>query len=122
MRSMTGPEMCAGGTVAMDGCAGRMSLCIDTGFVWDGTVTLRSALGSLKDWPFGTACRIRLSWGTGTELTVAGTVDGPYLRFHLSAAQTEQLPRGTVATLDLNWDGGDPDMWRPWRRGRIDGC
>jgi hypothetical protein len=118
---MTSPEICTGGTVSLDGCAGPMSLCISAGFVWDGTVALRTKRGAPADWPDGTATRLRFTWGTGTELIVAGTVDGTYLRFHLTADETAQLPRGTIATIDLNWDGGDPDLWRPWRTGRI-GC
>jgi len=105
----------------MDSCPGRLSLCINSGFVWDGTLTLRTRSGTLQDWPAGTATRIRFTWGTGTELVIAGTVDGPYLRFHMSPAETEQLPRGTIATVDLNYDGGDPDLWRPTWRGRVGG-
>lgn len=119
---MTSLEICAGGQVAMNSCAGPIDLCIEPGFVWDGTVKLRTKLGSDMDWPAGTSTRIRFSWGTGTELIIDGTVDGPYLRFHMSNVETEQLPRGTWGTVDLNYDSGDPAMWRPWRRGRIDGC
>lgn len=120
---MTSPEICTDGSVSIDGgCVGPLRLCISTGFVWDGTVKLRTKLGADANWPAGTAARLRFSWGTGTELIIAGTVDGPYLRFHMTAAETEQLPRGTSATIDLNWDNGDPTMWRPWRTGRIDGC
>lgn len=106
----------------MDGCPQPMHLCISTGFVWDGTIRLRDRSGNDVDWPAGTAVRIRFSWGTGTELIIPGTVDGPYLRFHMTPAETEQLPRGSIATVDLNWDSGDPELWRPWRTGRIDGC
>lgn len=106
----------------MNSCAGSIDLCIEPGFVWDGTIKLRTKFGSDMDWPAGTSTRIRFSWGTGTELVIDGTVDGPYLRFHMSNVETEQLPRGTWGTVDLNYDSGDPAMWRPWRRGRIDGC
>lgn len=119
---MTSPIVCACGTVHVGSCAGSMDICIDTGFVWDGSVQLTDRRGNALDWPVGTSTRIRFSWGTGTELVIAGTVDGPYLRFHMSGAQTEQLPRGTLAVIDVNYDGGDPDMWRPWRKGRICGC
>jgi hypothetical protein len=117
---MTSPEIIyTGGPVAMDGCPLPMHLCISTGFVWDGVITRRTQLGAEADWPAGTATRIRFSCGTGTELIIAGTVDGPRLVFHMTAAETEQLPRGTVATVDLNWDSGDPDLWRPWWTGGI---
>lgn len=117
---MTSPEICTGGaTLTDENCVGPLHLCIEPGFVWDWTVKLRSKLGSDQDWPAGTSTRIRFNWGTGTALTIDGTVDGPYLRFHMTPAETEQLPRDTIATVDLNYDSGDPALWRPWRRGRI---
>lgn len=119
---MTSPEISTSGIVSLGGCLGRVSLCITPGFVWDGTIKLRTRLGSDADWPAGTACRIRFSWGTGTELVIDGTVDGPYLRFHMTAAETEQLPRGTTYVVDVNYDNGDPDLWRPKWEGRLGGC
>ena len=120
---MTSP-VCTCGIVHMDdGCPGPLSICITPGFVWDGTIRLTNRLTrQSQDWPAGTSTRIRFNWGTGTELVIQGTVDGPYLRFHMTPAETEQLPRGTRATVDLNYDNGDPQMWRPWRTGRLSPC
>ena len=119
---MTSPEICVSGAVAQTGCTGHITLCISPGFVWDFAIKLRTKLGADADWPAGTECRIRFSWGTGTELIIAGTVDGPYLRFHMTPAETEQLPRGTIARVDVNFDAGDPDLWRPKWEGRVSGC
>lgn len=109
------------GAVTQTGCLGHITLCIHPGFVWDFAIKLKTTLGADADWPAGTETRIRFSWGTGTELIIAGTVDGPYLRFHLDPNETEQLPRGTVATIDVNFDS-DPLLWRPKWQGRVNGC
>ena len=120
---MTRPDLCTCGTAYMDGgCPGAMSICLVPGYVWDGSIQFTDRRGLPQDWPAGTSTRIRFSWGTGTELVVPGTVDGAYLRFHMTAAETEQLPRGTRATVDVNYDNGDPEMWRPWRTGIISAC
>lgn len=119
---MTSPEICVSGAVTQTGCTGHISLCINPGFVWDFAIKLKTKLGADADWPAGTETRIRFSWGTGTELIIPGTVDGPYLRFHMLPSETEQLPRGTWATVDVNFDSGDPDLWRPKWEGRVNGC
>lgn len=119
---MTSPDFCISGNVTQSDCLGRITLCVSPGFVWDFTIKLRTKLGADADWPTGTSTRIRFSWGTGTELAIDGTVDGPYLRFHMTPAETEQLPRGTVAVIDVNFDNGDPDLWRPKWEGRVNGC
>lgn len=98
-----------------------MRICINPGFVADLNFTLRDRAGNDAPWPDGTTTRMRFSWGTGTEFVKDGTVDGALLSFTLTAADTEQFPRGTVATVDVNYDAGDPDMWRPWLTGRL-GC
>lgn len=104
----------------MDGCPGVLRICLTPGYVFDGSVRLQDNRGNPLNWPVGTTTRMRFSWGTGTELTITGTVDNELLVFHMEPDETEQLPRGTVATIDLNYDG-DPNHWRPWRTGRI-GC
>lgn len=120
---MTSPAPCNCGTVVMNGCPGHIDLCVVPGFVFDGSVQLLNRLTRLPmDWPDGTETRIRFSWGTGTELIIAGTVEDSYLHFHMDPDETEQLPRHTRATIDVNYDAGDPDLWRPWRTGRISGC
>lgn len=121
---MTAPAACSCGTVQMNACAGHLDICLTPGYVFDGTVQLRNRLTKLPmDWPDGTSTRMRFSWGTGTELIIGGSVGGSYLRFHMGPDETEQLPRGTMAYIDVNYDvGDDPDMWLPWRKGRLSGC
>jgi hypothetical protein len=93
------------------------------GFVFDGTFQLINRLTKLPmDWPVGTGTRFRISWGTGTELLIAGTVDGSYLRFHMTGAQTELVPRRSMMVIDINYDSGNPLLWRPWRAGRVGPC
>lgn len=93
------------------------------GFVFDGEIQMVSPQGGVPvDWPVGTSARMRVSWGTGTEIVFDGTIDGSYLRFHLTAAETELIPRGALVTVDVNYNSGDPDMWRPWRQGTVGRC
>ena len=120
---MTSPVTCNCGPVHTDGCPGRLSICIVQGFVFDWEFRQTNRLtGAPQDWPAGTSARIRFSWGTGTELIISATIDGPYLRVHLTAAETEQIPRAARGTVDVNYDAGDPDMWRPFLTGRVSPC
>jgi hypothetical protein len=107
----------------MNGCPAPLSICMSAGFVFEGEVQqIDRATKQPVDWPVGTQTRMRISWGTGTEMIVPGTVDGSWLEFMLTGAETEQIPRGALITLDVNYDGGDPLLWRPWRAGRLDRC
>lgn len=120
---MTSPATCTCGTVHADGCPGRLNICIAQGFVFDWSFRLTNrTTGQPQDWPAGTSARIRFSWGTGTELIIPAEIDGPYLLVHLTNEETEQIPRAAHATIDVNYDSGDPDMWRPWRTGRVSPC
>lgn len=106
----------------MNSCPAPLSICMTPGFVFEGEVQQIDSVTKLPvDWPVGTTTRMRISWGTGTEMIIAGTVDGAWLEFTLSGAQTEQIPRGALITLDVNYDG-DPLLWRPWRAGRLSRC
>lgn len=106
----------------MNSCPAPLSICMTPGFVFEGEVQAIDPATKLPvDWPVGTTTRMRISWGTGTEMIVPGTVDGSWLEFTLSGAQTEQIPRGALITLDVNYDG-DPLLWRPWRAGRLSRC
>jgi hypothetical protein len=107
----------------MNGCPAPLSICMSAGFVFEGEVQqIDRATKQPVDWPVGTQTRMRISWGTGTEMIVPGTVDGSWLEFMLTGAETAQIPRGALITLDVNYDGGDPLLWRPWRAGRLDRC
>jgi hypothetical protein len=106
----------------MDSCPGPLSICMSPGFVFDGVIQLVTNRRIPVDWPVGTDTRMRISWGTGTELVVPGVVDGSYLRFHLTGEETEQIPRRSLITIDINYDSLDPDMWRPWRQGWTSSC
>lgn len=106
----------------MNSCPAPLSICMSPGFIFEGEVqALDPVTKQPVDWPVGTTTRMRISWGTGTEMIVPGIVDGSWLEFVLSGAQTEQIPRGALITLDVNYDG-DPLLWRPWRAGRLDRC
>lgn len=120
---MTSPATCICGTVHLNGCPGRLDICLVPGYLFDETYTNRNPkTGAVEDWPAGTTARIRFSWGTGTGLTIPAVIMGADLTVFLTSAETEQIPRGALATIDLNYDAGDPDMWRPWRQGRISRC
>lgn len=122
---MTSPVtcLCGGAVVRMSSCPGPMSICMSPGYVFEGEVQQINRLNGLaQDWPVGTTTRLRISWGTGTEMIVPGVVAGSYLRFEMTGAETEQIPRGALATIDVNYDAGDPDLWRPWRAGNITPC
>ena len=120
---MTSPVDCTCHTVQANGCPGRLVICLSQGYVFDWTYTNRDRQTGLpQDWPDGTSARIRFSWGTGTELIIPAVVIGAELTVFMTGAETEQIPRGARATIDLNYDGGDPDMWRPWRQGHISRC
>jgi hypothetical protein len=121
---MTAPVVCTCGTVHADGCPGTLDICIALGFVFDKTFRLTNRLtGADQDWPVGTSARIRFSGGTGSDETIfAASINGPYLQIDLTADQTEQIPINTRVTIDVNYDSGDPDMWRPWRTGRLSHC
>lgn len=106
----------------MNSCPAPLSICMSAGFVFEGEVqAIDPVTKSPVAWPVGTTTRMRVSWGTGTEMVFSGTVDGSWLRFTLTGAETEQIPRGALITLDVNYDG-DPDLWRPWRAGRLSAC
>lgn len=120
---MTSPVDCTCGTVRADGCPGRLVICLSPGYVFDWTYTQRNPeTGSPQDWPAGSSARIRFSWGTGTELIIPAIILGAELTVFMTGAETEQVPRNALATIDLNYDGGDPDLWRPWRQGRVSPC
>lgn len=120
---MTSPDVCTCGTVHMDSCPGLLRVCIEPGFVLDWTYRLVNRFtGADQDWPAGTSARLRFSWGTGTELIIPATIDGPYLRIHMTADETEQIPRSALVTIDVNYDNDDPALWRPWRAGRVAQC
>lgn len=120
---MTSPVDCTCGTVRADSCPGRLEICMSQGYVFEWTYTRRNPeTNAPQDWPAGTQARIRFSWGTGTEVTYPAIIIGAELTIFLSGAETEQIPRGSLATIDVNYDGGDPDLWRPWRQGRISRC
>lgn len=107
----------------MSSCPAPLHVCLSPGYVFEGEVQqISKTTGAPMDWPVGTQTRLRITWGTGTEMLIPGTVDGSYLRFEMTGAETEQVPRGAVATIDVNYDAGDPDMWRPWRAGPISAC
>lgn len=106
----------------MNSCPAPLSICMSAGFVFEGEVqAIDPVTKSPVAWPVGTTTRMRVSWGTGTEMVFPGTVDGSWLRFTLTGAETEQIPRGALITLDVNYDG-DPDLWRPWRAGHLSAC
>lgn len=86
--------------------------------MFDGSIQLKNkTTGVPEDWPVGTATRLWFSWGTGTELIIDGTVDGSWLRFHMTGAETELVPRGALVRIEINYSG-DPDGWIIWREGR----
>lgn len=117
------PEPCTCGVVHANGCPGALSICIARGFLFEWTYTQRNRLtGAPMDWPAGTQARIRFSWGTGTEMIVPVAVDGPHLIVTMTGVQTEQIPRAALATIDLNFDDGAADRWRPWRQGKVAAC
>lgn len=120
---MTSPVTCTCGVVHADGCPGMLTLCLVPGFVFDWTWKLTSRLtGYPQDWPVGTTSRMRFSWGTGTELIIPNEIDGPYIRVHMTSEETELVPRSAMVAIDLNFDSGDPELWRPWRAGRVSAC
>jgi hypothetical protein len=107
----------------MNGCPAPLSICMSAGFIFEGEVQqVDSITKSPVAWPAGTVTRMRISWGTGTEMLIPGVVDGAWLRYVLTAAETEQIPRGALITLDVNYDSGDPLLWRPWRAGHLSRC
>lgn len=121
---MTAPDTAPCGTcgvVHLGQCPGPMTLCLSPGYLFEGTVELRDATGTPIDWPEDTAARMRFLWGDDPVIYPA-TIDGPYLRIALTGAQTLPVPRGAIVYLDVNYDAGDPDRWRPWRRGRVGPC
>lgn len=113
---MTSPATCYCGTVHANGCPGRLAICFTPGYLFEWEYT------NPQGWPDGTTARIRFSWGTGTELIIPAVIIGAVLTVFMSGAETEQVPRGSLATIDLNYDSGDPDMWRPWRQGHVSRC
>lgn len=121
---MTSPvTSCACGTAHLGDCPGPLSWCMTPGYLFEGVILLRNRLtGKEQDWPAGTAARLRLHWGTGTELIIPGVVEGPRLLFDMTPEETTQVPRGALMAIDLNYDNGDPDRWRPWRVGRSNPC
>lgn len=120
---MTAPIMpCTCGTAHLGDCPGELSLCLRPGRVFDGSIQLRNKTTKLpEDWPAGMTARLWFSWGTGTELIIEGTVDGSWLRFHMSPAETELVPRGALARVELNYTGVE-DEWVTWREGRLGSC
>lgn len=120
---MTSPATCGCGTVHANGCPGRLAICFVPGYLFEWEYTNRNPqTGAVEEWPEGTTARIRFSWGTGTELVIPAVVIGAELTVFMTGAETEQIPRGSLATIDLNYDAGDPDMWRPWRQGHVSRC
>jgi hypothetical protein len=99
-------------------CVGGLRICLTANRVFDATFTYQVS-GVDTPWPDDTQGRLVFNWGTGTDLIVAGTVDSQYLRFHLEPDQTELVPKGSTVTIEMCWDG-NPDHWRPWRRGRVE--
>jgi|SRR5690606_23452129 len=120
---MTAPiKPCTCGTVHLGDCPGELSLCLQPARMFDGSVQLRDRTTGLpQDWPPGTSARLWFSWGTGTELIIDGTVDDSWLRFHMTPAETELVPRGALARIEINYTGTE-DGWWIWREGRIGSC
>lgn len=98
---------------------GPLKICLKPGRIFNGQFQLRDRdTGLPTDWPVGTAARLWITWGTGTEMIINGTVVGPWLYFQMTAAETELVPRGAIVRVELNYSG-DPDEWRPWREGPV---
>lgn len=116
---MTAPAVpCACGPAHIGDCAGALSICLIPGTLFDATYQLRQSMnGPAVDWPVGTEAQLVFTWGTGTALIIGGTVDGSYLRFSMLSAETELVPRGAQAEVQLRYATDPPGEWRVWRRG-----
>ena len=114
---MTTPTPCTCGEIVQLGDrVGKMRLWLRPGRVFDGTIQLRGKdTGLPEDWPAGMEARLVLSWGTGTELMVPGSVDASFLRFHMDPDETETVPQRATGTIQLRYAGDTG--WRDWVEG-----
>lgn len=118
---MTAPEVpCVCGVPHLGYCPGTLTICVQQGFAFNGSIQLRTGVLNLpQDWPAGMLTRLRFSWGTGTEFIIAGTVDGSFLRFIMGPEDTLMIPKRSSVSLELNYTGG-PFDWLVWQRGRLE--
>lgn len=81
-------------------------------------IELHDALGNVVDWPAGMTAELRVKAG-GFTAAYQGAVNGPYLRFMISGANTLLWPRHACAAIWLQFaDQPGPVVWV---EGPIDG-
>lgn len=119
---MTSPDRpCTCGVARLGDRVGELEVHLYPGRPLTGSFQLRDRSGVPLSWPADMAARLWFSWGTGAALIIPGTVGDSWLRFQMTPAETEQVPRGATVRVELNYTGG-PDDWMPWRQGRVGAC
>lgn len=110
---MTAPAPpCACRTAVLGVCAGRVRACLTPGAAFHAAVEHRED-GAPAPWPANTQAELRFTWATGGEVSFPATVDGPWLRWELTPAQTRLVPRGARPSVWLDYSG-DGSMFFPW--------
>jgi hypothetical protein len=108
------PPCTCGQVIQLGTRVGKMRVWLRPGSVFDGSVQLiNKDTGLPEAWPAGMSARLVFTWGTGAELIVPGTVDVTWLRFHMTEAETEQVPARFTASVQLNYGEG----WTDWVEG-----
>lgn len=96
-------------------------MCLIPGRAFSGEVQFLNEITRLpQPWPPGTETQLWFSWGTGAVSTVPGTVDGSFLEFSMTSSETELIPRGSLARVEVRYGPGEE--WIVWREGRVPAC
>lgn len=99
-------------------CVAKLDLCVYPGFPFDGNTQLQDGAGNPVNWPSGMTARMRvITDGTGSEVLLFDSepITDSWLLFHLTGADTVQIPQRAEIWIDLNYDAAG---WRPWALGR----
>ncbi|MCM6774975.1 hypothetical protein NDR87_26380 [Nocardia sp. CDC159] len=73
-------------------------------------------------WPGDTTATLRLAHPWDWSATIAGTIVGEYLTFHIPPDDARQIPRDAVASIHLEHPGVDPYTWLSGRVHHRGGC